>query len=352
MVAACEDAGIDPRDVDGFVSYGSEKNDGQRLMPALGTKELRFDALVWSHGGGIPGALGLAASAIIAGQAEIVVVYRAMAEAWGRRLHVAVNQDDRAAQYVVNGLIAPVQTCALRTSRILDVDGVPRSALRALARASYFHAQRNPDAMGYGTDFDDETYDDARPVSDPLRLFDCSRESDGSAAVVLVSAERAKDLRQQPAFVLSSPMGASSTWGAVEEARRPYTSAGFTPIARRLWQESGYGPQDVDVVQLYENFTGPAVPALIEHGFCSYENVAEVLRFENLIAPSGRLPINTAGGNLANGFIHGMSLLPEAVRQIRGTSPNQVPNARLSLMTGGPMDSVVSSALLGAAETL
>ena len=77
-----------------------------------------------------------------------------------------------------------------------------------------------------------------------------------------------------------------------------------------------------------------------------------MLTFENLIAPNGGLPINTAGGNLANGFIHGMSLVPEAIRQIRGESPNQVPDAKLSLMTGGPMDSVVSSALFGSADTL
>ncbi len=79
IVAACDDAGIDPADIDGFVSYGAERNDGQ-MMPALNTKELRFGALVWTHGGGIPGALGLAATAIVTGQAEVVAVYRAMSE--------------------------------------------------------------------------------------------------------------------------------------------------------------------------------------------------------------------------------------------------------------------------------
>jgi 3-oxoacyl-[acyl-carrier-protein] synthase III len=74
IVSACEDAGIDPADIDGFVSYGAERNDGQRMMPALNTKELRFGALVWTHGGGIPGALGLAATAIVTGQANVVAV--------------------------------------------------------------------------------------------------------------------------------------------------------------------------------------------------------------------------------------------------------------------------------------
>ena len=91
---------------------------------------------------------------------------------------------------------------------------------------------------------------------------------------------------------------------------------------------------------------------MIDHGFCSYESAGEFCTFENLIAPSGKLPINTSGGDLAEGFIHGMGLIPEAVRQIRGTSVNQVPNAKLSLVTGGPGDLMSSTALLGAAETL
>ena len=94
IVAACEDAGISPSDVDGFCSYGSERNDGQRLIRALGSKQLNFDALMWTHGGGIPGSLGLAAMAIATGQAEGVAVYRSMAERSNTRLGVAVAQND------------------------------------------------------------------------------------------------------------------------------------------------------------------------------------------------------------------------------------------------------------------
>jgi acetyl-CoA acetyltransferase len=94
------------------------------------------------------------------------------------------------------------------------------------------------------------------------------------------------------------------------------------------------------------------VAAIIDHGFCTRETAGSFITFENLIAPAGKFPVNTAGGNLADGFLHGMSLLPETVRQIRGTSPNQVPDAQLSLMTGGPGDTVVSSALLGSEATL
>ncbi|WP_243770042.1 thiolase C-terminal domain-containing protein [Amycolatopsis acidicola] len=170
--------------------------------------------------------------------------------------------------------------------------------------------------------------------------------------MILVSAERAKDLAQPPAYLLGAPTGAVKGWGMIEENQSPYWSAGFQGVADRLWKETGYGPGDVDVAQIYENMTGMGVSALIEHGFCTLESAGDFITFDNLIAPKGKLPVNTSGGNLAEGFIHGMSLVNEAVRQVRGTSCNQVPDAALSLMTGGPGDPVVSTALLGTEATL
>jgi acetyl-CoA acetyltransferase len=304
IVAAAEDAGIDPSEIDGFVSYGSEHNEGQRMMPALGTKELRFGALVWTHGGGIPGALGLAATAIVTGQAHVVAVYRAMSEMNGQRLRVDVAQDDTAAQHLVNGLDGPAQLCALRSMRLIEAEGVPPRTLRDMALVSYHHAKRNPRAIGRDMELDVETYDGSRWISEPYHLFDCSRESDAGAAVILVSAERAKDLRRTPAYLLGAPMGAARGWGMLEENQNPYWSAGFQGVADRLWSETGYRPGDVDVAQIYENMTGMGVSALIEHGFCTLEGAGEFITFDNLIAPNGGLPINTSGGNLAEGFIH------------------------------------------------
>jgi acetyl-CoA acetyltransferase len=162
------------------------------MMAALGTREVRFAALTWIHGGGIPGSLSLAASAILAGQAEVVAVYRSLAERSGQRLRVNVAQNDTTAQYLVNGIESPVQILALRAQRMMEADGVPRSALRAVTQASYYHARNNPRAVGRSTVMDDETYDNARMISEPYKLFDCSRENDGACAVLVVSAERAQ----------------------------------------------------------------------------------------------------------------------------------------------------------------
>src|SRR5581483_5923832 len=206
IVAACEDAGLHPSEVDGFVSYGSERSDGTKLMTALGCKELTFASLVWTHGGGIPGAVGLAAAAVATGQADVVAVYRSMAEGTGGRLRVAVSQNDTSAHFVVNGLDSPVQIGASRSTRMIEL-GVPRSTMEAISLASYHHAKKNPTAYANGFDLDDETYWSSRWISEPYKLFDCSRENDSGIACIVTTAERAKDLKQKPAYVLSAPMG-------------------------------------------------------------------------------------------------------------------------------------------------
>lgn len=352
IAEAAEDAGIGTRDIDGFVSYGSEKNDPQKMVSALGSREVNFHALMWAHGGGIPGALGLAAMAVASGQADAVVVYRAMAEGQGRRLRVEVAQDDTAAQYLVNGLDAPAQICAMRSMRLLEAEGVPRSTLAAMVAASYHHARNNPRAIGRAAGLDEATYESSRWISEPYRLYDCSRENDAAAAVLVVSADRARDLADHPAYILGCVTGVSEGWGSLEENQEPYWSSGFATLSAKLWKQSGYGPTDVDVAQIYENMSGMGVSAIIDHGFCTTDEAGEFITFDNLVAPTGRLPVNTSGGNLAEGFVHGMGLVNEAVRQLRGTSPNQVDGAQLSLMTGGPGDGSVSTALLGGPDTL
>ena len=105
-------------------------------------------------------------------------------------------------------------------------------------------------------------------------------------------------------------------------------------------------------MQSYENFTGGVLMSLIEHEFFAADEANEFLTPDNLIAPGGRLPLNTSGGNLAECYMHGLELQIEAVRQIRGTSTNQVEGARVALVISGPMVTPVSSMILGGEETL
>jgi len=123
-------------------------------------------------------------------------------------------------------------------------------------------------------------------------------------------------------------------------------------VAPRLYEMAGVGPADVDVVQSYENFTGGVVMSLVEHGFCTYEEANEFITLENLSSPDGKLPLNTSGGNLAECYMHGLELNVEAVRQVRGSSSNPVPNVEVALVNSGPMVSPATNMIVGSEATL
>ncbi|OBF26403.1 transporter [Mycobacterium sp. ACS4331] len=353
ILAACEDAGADPRKIDGFVSYAGDSSDGLTLGAALGVHEVRWSSQVLSGGGGaVAAAVNAAAAAVYSGQAECVVVYRGLSEATDGR--AAFNKGHMGHLYGAHGVIAPPQICALRTQRLLEVDGVPRSALEAISMAGYHHAQNNPRAVAYGQPLDHEHYTGARVIAEPLQLFDCSRENDGAAAVLVVRSDRVGDYAGTPAHILSGVQGAAAGWTESVENEAHYTSAGFHPaLVRRLWDGAGITVDDVDVAQVYENFTGPAVAAMIDLGLCPPGPAAGAfLTVDNLTVEAGQLPINTAGGNIAEGFVHGIGLVIEAVRQIRGGSPNPVSDADISLLIGGPMAPLVSSTVFGSPATV
>ncbi len=348
IVDACADAGFDPAEVDGFVSYGDDKNEPVRLMPELGTRELRWSSTIWGGGGGgIAGAFGVAAAAILTGQARAVVVFRALVEGSSGRMSAAVMAHHLNDHLLASGVVSPAQTCAIRANRLFHHHGVAPEIAEELVRVAYHHGSRNPEAVSFGQTFDIATLRNSRLIAEPFRLYDCSRENDGAGALLMVSSELALELRQPPVYLLGCAQGAEAGWGDLLENDNAdlYATAGLRPIARRLYAETGLTPADIDVVQLYENFDAQGIMSIIDHGFCSYENVADFVRFENLIADGGKLPINTSGGNLAQGFIHGIGLPIEAVRQLRGESANPVAGARTCLVAGGPGAPTVSSAI-------
>lgn len=350
ILDACEDAGISPEDIDGFATYGDDHNEPVRLMPDLGLRELRWASSVFGGGGGgIAGAIGQALGAILSGQASVVVVYRALVQGNSGRLSGAVMAHHLNNHMIGAGLVSPAQMCALRANRLFEHFGVPKETAEAVVAADYFHGARNPEAITFGKAFDEEAYRSARWISEPFRLLDCSRENDGAGAIIFTSAERARGLRKQPVYVLGVAQGAAKGWGDLLENDDDdqYATSGFQAVTRHLWDMARLQPKDIDVAQIYENFSAQAVSSIIDHGFCSLEEAGDFIRFENLIAPSGKLPINTSGGNIAQGFIHGVGMIIESVRQLRGESSNPVPGAKTCLLAGGPGAPIVSSAIFG-----
>jgi acetyl-CoA acetyltransferase len=333
ILAAAEDAGIDPRDIDSFASYSNDRNDPSRLAAALGTQELRLSNMQWGGGGGGgAAAVGNAAAAIVTGQADIVVVYRALAQGQFQRFgRAAAGGTVAGDNALINpyGIFVPAQRYALKFMRYMHEHGIGREAMRAIAMASYHHAQSNPRAVMHGR-----------------------QENDGAAALILVAAERAKDFRHKPAYVLAVAQGSDHRNAARSFNAPDFASSSFGPVAPHLWEMAKLGPEDVDVLQSYENFTGGVLMSMVEHGFFEPEQANEFLTLDNLLVPAGKLPLNTSGGNLAECYMHGLELQIEAVRQIRGQSTAQVPDAHVGCVIAGPMVTPVSTMIVGSQETL
>nr|WP_315593233.1 acetyl-CoA acetyltransferase [uncultured Cupriavidus sp.] len=355
ILAACQDAGISPREIDGFSSFSDDRNDPSRIAAALGLPRLRATTMQWGGGGGgCCGAVANGAASIQAGLADCVVVFRSLAQGqfgrFGRTTGIDTISGEKA-YLMPYGVLAPPQRFAMRVRRFMHDHGVRQEALRAIALASYHHAQSNPRAVMFGKPLSEEKYDASRWIAEPFHLYDCCMENDGAAALILVPAERAKDFPGKAAYILGAASGSGYRTGAIPHNSPLYGSASFDTVAPDMFAMAGIGPSDVGVVQSYENFTGGVVMALAEHGFFKPEDANEFLTLENLIASTGKLPLNTSGGNLAECYMHGFELVLEAVRQIRGTSCNQAQNNDVALVIGGPMVTPVSNLLLGSEAT-
>jgi len=357
ILAACASAGISPHEIDGFASYSDDRNEAVRLATALGIPELRHSSMQWGGGGGgTAGAVAHAAAAIAGGLADCVVVFRALAQgqfvrygqggmAFGYGSAAPVIAGEMAFP-VPHGAISPAQRFAMKVRRFMEEHGVEQDALRAIALASYHHAQTNPRALMRGRPLSEEQYDASRWIVEPFRLFDCCMENDGAAAMVVTSAERARDLRHTPAYIMAAAQGSDYRQAAPAHNAPDYGTSNFNTLAPRLYQMAGIEPKDVDVAQVYENFTGGVMMSLVEHGFCAPDEVEDFMTFENLTWPNGTLPLNTSGGNLAECYMHGLELNIEAVRQVRGDSTCQVKDARIALVASGPMVQPVSDMIL------
>lgn len=356
VLAACEDAGINPAEIDGFASFGEDRSDAVRLATALGSKRLRSATMQWGGGGGgCAAAVANGAAAIASGMAECVVVYRGLAQGqfgrFGQAAPRATISGDMAYQ-MPYGVLAPPQKFALRVQRFMHEHGLTRDALRAISLASYRHAQANPRAVMHGKPLTEEQYDASRWIVEPFRLYDCCMENDGACALLLVAAERARDFPQRPVYVLGAASGADWRAGASPHNAPEYASANYRGIADDLYAMARVSPAEVGVVQCYENFTGGVAMSLAEHGFFRQEEANDFLKLDNLLAPSGKLPLNTSGGNIGECYVQGFELVLEAARQVRGESCNQAQRNDVALVIGGPMVSPAGSLLLGSEAAL
>ena len=341
IVKAVQDAGLNMDDVDGFVTYEIDRNAPVQVAAALGVKELRYAAYHPGGGNAACAVVHHASMAVYSDTADVVVAYRSLCQGqFGRfgQSGAASRAGGAAAFSAPFGILSPGQTLAMQAQRHMHEFGTTSEQFGAIAVASYKHAQNNPRAVRYGRPITLEDHQNSRMIADPYHLFDCCQENDGACAVVVVSAERARSLKQKPVYVAGAAMGNGfrDTFGSLTKPTQAVVSAGFTELARDLYTRAGVGPQDIQVAQLYENFTGQVLMAIEDFGFAPRGEGGPFVEGGTLEWPNGRLPINTSGGNMAEAYIHGLELVVEGVRQMRGTSTCQVQDAEVELIVAGP----------------
>jgi acetyl-CoA acetyltransferase len=356
---AVEDAGLSLADVDGLSVYSGERSEPTDVAQALGLSALRYVSLYPGGGNSACAVVHHAALAVAAGSADVVVCYRSICQGqfgrFGRarvgsgtaRGPVGSTVAGRQAFSMPAGLMSAAQSYALEARRHMFEYGTRSEHFGMISVACYAHAQRNPRAVMYGRPLTLEDHQRSRVIADPYHLFDCCQESDGACAVVVTTSERARDLRRRPVLIAGAAEGLAPGDGG-DRFRRPpelWTSAGLAGVAHDLYARAGIGPADIDVAQLYENFTGQVLMTIEDFDFCKKGEGGPFVEGGRLEWPNGGLPINTAGGNLAEAYIHGLSLVNEAVRQLRGDSTAQVDGAEHCLVVAGP-SAPPSSALI------
>jgi acetyl-CoA acetyltransferase len=350
---ACDDAGIDPSDIDGIVVFSAEMNPDIEVARNLGVRELRHFSMIPHGGGAACGTITQAAMAVASGQATTVLCYRAFNERSWHRFGSGVGGAPTSTEAMMTqyswttpfGLVTPASWVAMFATRYMHEYGATSLDYGRVAVAARKHAATNPLAHFYQRPITLEDHQNSRWIVEPLHLLDCCQESDGGQALIVTTLERARDLRQRPAVIAAGAQGAS----ADQHMMRSYFRDSITGIpemgvcARQLWEQSGLGPNDIGAAIFYDHFTPLVLPQIEEFGFCGRGEAKDFIA-DGAIELGGRLPINLNGGQLGEAYIHGMNGIAEAVRQVRGTAVNQVLGVENVLVTAGT--AVPTSALI------
>ena len=343
IVAAVADAGLTPDRIDGLVSYTIDPVEETELVRAVGAREIGWSSRVPYGGGGSQGVLLHAAAALEVGAADVVVAYRAIRARSGPRFGAARSTGRATSSHSGStamqwsspfGVITPASWMSLNAVRYMHASGATNEDFGRAVVQLRAYAATNPAAHFYGRPITLEDHQASRWIAEPaIRLFDCCQETDGAAALVITGGDRAADT---PAPVA---IAAAAGAGLFEEEigsnhYRPDLAVmdGSVALAERLFDATGIARDDIDVALIYDAFSPILLMQLEALGFCGFGEAKDFVA-DGHLGPKGSLPCNTNGGLIGEGYIHGLNLTLEAVRQLRGTAVNQVPDARTALVS-------------------
>ena len=330
IVAACEDAGVNPGEVDGLVSFTLDSTDEIEVARAVGANDLGFFSRVHYGGGAAVGTIAQAAMAIATGQASTVVCYRALNGRSGKRMGQGVSGDIITSDlvhwswYMAYGMLIPGSWIAMIANKYMHTYGVTREDLGRVAISQRNHALRNPRAWGYGKELTMEEYLATDPIAYPLCLYDFCQETDGGVAMLVTSTERARDLRRKPAVIRGVTQASTKGQEQMTSFYRDelLSLPEMEMAAERVYAQAGLGPDDIDAACLYDAFTSEVIMQLESFGFCERGEGKDMVR-DGALDIEGRLPNNTHGGLISEAYVHGMNNIAEGVRLIRGESTGQ-----------------------------
>jgi 17-hydroxy-3-oxo-4-pregnene-20-carboxyl-CoA lyase len=355
ITAALADAGLAAAAVDGLVSYTVDPVEETELVRSIGFDEIAFSCRVPYGGGGSMGVLLHAASAVASGAATVVVCYRAIrARSGATRFGGAKtapsptsgHSGTTAMQWCMPyGVLTPASWMALNSTRYMHEYGVTSADIGRAVVQLREYAATNPNAWGYQRPITLEDHQESRWIVEPcIHLLDCCQETDGSVAVVVTSAERAADLGAQPVRIAAAGGAALFEQEIATDHYRPDLAImeGSVALGERLFGGFGISREDVDAAMIYDAFSPILLMQLEALGFCDFGAAKDFIADGNL-ALDGSLPTNTNGGLIGEGYIHGLNLVLEATRQIRGTAVNQVRDARTILVTASRTGAILTS---------
>ncbi|MFN8033336.1 MAG: thiolase family protein [Mycobacterium sp.] len=337
--AAVSDAGLRSADVDGIFEYkfGPESPGAQDMARLLGVPDLAaFADIMATNPSGLASALA-AVMAVASGACETVLVFRCLTRSAGHQGGVATGpetvrgRDQFLTPYGYLGGI--LVNLALKKRRWMAEYGRPENDFGHIAVNARRWSALNPRAV-LRDQITLEDYLSSRMVVDPLRVLDCDYPVNGAVATVITTAEHAADLRQPP--VLVDAMTYATGRGADWVFDVDFLYGGMFDCAKRLWQRSSLTLDDIGVAQLYDGFTPVTVSWIEAVGACGRGEFGDWVGDGSRLGPGGDFPLNTAGGQLAEGRLHGIGFLNEAVLQLRGQcGERQVPGAEVALVASG-----------------
>jgi acetyl-CoA acetyltransferase len=349
IMAAIEDAGLSPKEIDGMMKISMDTSDASGIADALGLNLKFFGRTIWG-GHGACTMVAQAAAAVTAGLAKNVICFRSISQSQdmsfgGTGAAFANGVPGLLGWQLPIGLFTAPQAAGIGASRHFHLYGTTRAHLANIALACRKHANQNPNAFFYDKKMTREDYFNSPMVSYPICRFDCCLESDGACAVIVSSAEMAKDLKQCPVYIMAATQGGLSydCFPQLLVKQVDKWQDENWHAAQQAYRMAGVVPADVDVAQIYDAFSILVLMMLETLGFCRVGEGGPFTENGNLEWPDGGLPLNTSGGALSEAYMHGMNHVIEAVRQLRGISTAQVKDCEIALVSSA---NVVPSSIL------